>query len=123
MGFTRRLAPLGYLAGVLRLREPFRSHEARMNSFAAPADTNVLYLDVTIGLGARMVTGVVYYCWSCDGHCRASVDLDQTPSCPRCGKPLTEDCRVSNTTSAPTNSLIAGLVPPPTHSNGRLAAA
>lgn len=46
-----------------------------------------------------MLAGDVYYCWSCDAHCRALPIAIQTKSnqaavCPRCQEHLDEDCRL-----------------------------
>ena len=70
-----------------------------------------------------MVTGIVYYCWSCDGHCRAIVSLDQSVSCPRCGKLLPEDCRVAHSPKkAPVSSLLEAVGQTPYESRPLAAA-
>lgn len=81
--------------------------DGRVNSFIAPADTVLLYLAIRLVWVSRMVTGIVYYCWSCDGHCRANIGNDQTASCPRCGKLLGEDCRVTHPSAKPSGSLVS----------------
>jgi hypothetical protein len=41
-----------------------------------------------------MFAGDVYYCWSCDAHCRARLGSNEGPCCPRCQEHLSEDCRL-----------------------------
>ncbi len=41
-----------------------------------------------------MFAGNVYYCWSCDAHCRAIPVAASGPCCPRCQEELDEDCRL-----------------------------
>lgn len=41
-----------------------------------------------------MFDGSVYYCWSCDGHCRAIQTPAAGPCCPRCREELSEDSRL-----------------------------
>jgi hypothetical protein len=45
-----------------------------------------------------MLDGSVYYCWSCDAHRKVAAEADRRLACPRCGKPLTEDSRLSRPT-------------------------
>ena len=42
-----------------------------------------------------MPDGNVYYCWFCDAHRRGSPGLVGTKTCPRCGKDLSEEARVT----------------------------
>lgn len=42
-----------------------------------------------------MLNGNVYYCWSCDGHCKVQTRGDEVANCPRCGETLTNDSRVA----------------------------
>jgi hypothetical protein len=51
-----------------------------------------------------MFKGDVYYCWSCDAHCRAVPTATSAPTCPRCREHLSEDCRLDES-----NPPIAGL--------------
>ena len=70
-----------------------------------------------------MVTGIVYYCWSCDGHCRAQVNLDQPAQCPRCGQSLTDDCRVLHAAAKTSSSLLVEPSATLHHASRPLAAA
>jgi hypothetical protein len=41
-----------------------------------------------------MFAGDVYYCWSCDAHCRAVPSSNEGATCPRCREHLGEDSRL-----------------------------
>lgn len=41
-----------------------------------------------------MFEGDVYYCWSCDAHCRAVPSANSAVTCPRCREHLGDDCRL-----------------------------
>ena len=41
-----------------------------------------------------MFDGSVYYCWSCDAHCRAVENPTTGACCPRCREHLSEDSRL-----------------------------
>jgi hypothetical protein len=43
-----------------------------------------------------MFAGDVYYCWSCDAHCRAVSEVSEGAHCPRCREYLSEDCRLDS---------------------------
>lgn len=42
-----------------------------------------------------MIDGNVYYCWFCDAHRRGVPGTAETPACPRCGKDLSENARLT----------------------------
>ena len=43
-----------------------------------------------------MFEGDVYYCWSCDAHCRAVTTKNSAATCPRCRELLSADCRLDD---------------------------
>ena len=50
----------------------------------------------------------VYYCWSCDAHCKAQRAGQKEVRCPRCGKLLADEDRLR----APARSLVLPLPKP-----------
>jgi hypothetical protein len=51
-----------------------------------------------------MFDASVYYCWSCDAHRKAPLDVDGKVHCPRCERELTADSRLPIRISAVQNA-------------------